>query len=170
MSERVTVADLQEWAEASRSLGRPDDAEALRRTADTLEALQEALSSLVSAARGMPISYDNLCQSTLDHAIEAAEEALHQEPGEGGGGEPDCDKPHRYIPCDDADVCFACSLPRSDPIHDPNRPAQPEQAQEGECPQQGYCFECKRVVPEDVACAHPQCPVHHGTGRQEGDG
>ena len=59
-----------------------------------IEALQQrvvdldgVLSDLINAARGMPISHDNLCQSALDHAIEAAEEALYQEPGEGGGGE-----------------------------------------------------------------------------------
>ena len=38
--------------------------------------LLEALENLVSAARGMPISYDNLCQGGLDHAIELAEQAL----------------------------------------------------------------------------------------------
>lgn len=38
--------------------------------------LSEALEDLIGAARGMPLSHDNLCQGTLDCAIEAAEETL----------------------------------------------------------------------------------------------
>lgn len=43
MSDRVTVLDLRTWAESAKSLGRPDDAEALARAADTLERLQRAV-------------------------------------------------------------------------------------------------------------------------------
>lgn len=40
--------------------------------------LKEALEYLINAATGMPISYDNLCQSTLDDAVEGARTALEK--------------------------------------------------------------------------------------------
>jgi hypothetical protein len=50
--------------------------DAVMKWTEEREDLRTALEDLISAARGMPVSYDNLCQSTLDHAIERAEIAL----------------------------------------------------------------------------------------------
>lgn len=41
-----------------------------------VDEMEEALAILISAARGMPISHDNLCQGTLDWAIDEAEKAI----------------------------------------------------------------------------------------------
>ena len=41
-----------------------------------VDEMEEALAILISAARGMPISHDNLCQGTLNWAIDEAEKAI----------------------------------------------------------------------------------------------
>lgn len=40
---------------------------------ETIAELVDALEQLRSAAAGMPLSHDNLCQGTLNHAIEEAD-------------------------------------------------------------------------------------------------
>ena len=50
--------------------------QALAGNASPVADVVDSLVLLISAARGMPVSHDNLCQATLDHAVEEGEKAL----------------------------------------------------------------------------------------------
>jgi hypothetical protein len=68
----IQYEDCREEAAALRAL--------LGEQGDVSKRLREALGLLISAAVGMPVSHDNLCQSTLDCAVDEARKAL-------GGGD-----------------------------------------------------------------------------------
>lgn len=107
-----------------------------------------------------------------DGVYQRAKEALRQEPGEGGGGEKLVTSWSRKMAAsggfDDEGEVGAGLLARDPEPHT----AQPEQAQEGECPH--GCYRGK-IITDD---GYKLCPIHrfaghgfiHGTGRQNEGG
>ena len=73
------VAILTDRLEDARLVAERAEADA-DADADAAQ-MREALDDLIGAARGMPISHDNLCQGTLNHAIEEADKALASNAG-----------------------------------------------------------------------------------------
>lgn len=150
--------------------------------ADTIEALQQRVGDAEQERNQLGQLVVELLEvwdpewepgkSLHQRAVELVQgQALHQEPGEDGGGEKKVYEPGYCMACDQLiPINGNCGL-KGCPQPWLNRPraAQPEQAQEGECPH--GCFGGVMLThdaPEPRLRKYGYCPIH-GTGSRKGD-